>query len=464
MQTDISLNHSTSAQNPPRTPLRVAVIGGGPAGLMAAEVLAAAGAAVKVEVYDAMPSVGRKFLLAGKGGLNLTHSEAAGPFLSRYGERGAHLQPLLAAFGPAELRAWARGLGIETFVGSSGRVFPKDMKAAPLLRAWLHRLRGAGVSFFMRHRWLGWTEDGALSFSTPAGLVQVQADAVVLALGGGSWARLGSNGAWVPLLAERGVAVAPLQPSNCGFDVAHLSREALAHAVQGETRRDFLKELIGQGPAPQAGWSEHFATRFAGQPFKSVAIHFTDSQGRSFSRKGEFVATATGVEGSLIYAASPLLRDEITAHGSATFQLDLLPDKPLEQVLVEVRHPRGSRSLSSHLKSRLHLEGIKAAMLHELLDKEAMNDAVRLAHAIKGLPVRVVAARPLDEAISSAGGVMFDAMDAQLRLASVKDIPQPVFCAGEMLDWEAPTGGYLLTACFASGHLAGQGVLNHLGL
>ncbi len=454
------MNDSTS----PAPALRIAVIGGGPAGLMAAEVLAAAGAAVKVEVYDAMPSVGRKFLLAGKGGLNLTHSEAAGPFLSRYGERGAQLQPLLAAFGPAELRTWAQGLGIETFVGSSGRVFPKDMKAAPLLRAWLHRLRGAGVSFFMRHRWLGWTEGGALSFSTPAGLVQVQADAVVLALGGGSWARLGSDGAWVPLLAERGVAVAPLQPSNCGFDVAHLSREALAHAVQSETRRDFLKELIGQGPAPQAGWSEHFATRFAGQPFKSVAIHFTDSQGRSFSRKGEFVATATGVEGSLIYAASPLLRDEITAHGSATFLLDLLPDKSLEQVLVEVRHPRGSRSLSSHLKSRLHLEGIKAAMLHELLDKEAMNDAVRLAHAIKGLPVRVVAARPIDEAISSAGGVMFEAMDAQLRLASVKDIPQPVFCAGEMLDWEAPTGGYLLTACFASGRLAGQGVLNHFGL
>lgn len=460
MQTDTSLNDSTS----PAPALHIAVIGGGPAGLMAAEVLAAAGAAVKVEVYDAMPSVGRKFLLAGKGGLNLTHSEAAEPFLSRYGERGAQLQPMLAAFGPDELRAWAQGLGIETFVGSSGRVFPKDMKAAPLLRAWLHRLRGAGVSFFMRHRWLGWTENGALSFSTPAGLVQVQADAVVLALGGGSWARLGSDGAWVPLLAERGVAVAPLQPSNCGFDVAHLPREALAHAVQGETRRDFLKELIGQGPAEQAGWSEHFATRFAGQPFKSVAIHFTDSQGRAFSRKGEFVATATGVEGSLVYAASSLLRDEITAHGSATFQLDLLPDKSLEQVLVEVRHPRGSRSLSSHLKSRLHLEGIKAAMLHELLDKEAMNDAVRLAHAIKGLPVRVVAARPIDEAISSAGGVRFEAMDAQLRLAGVKDIPQPVFCAGEMLDWEAPTGGYLLTACFASGRLAGQGVLNHLGL
>ncbi|MEO8020248.1 TIGR03862 family flavoprotein [Polaromonas sp.] len=456
------MTHSTSAPNPSHT-LRVAVIGGGPAGLMAAEMLATVGPALKVELYDAMPSVGRKFLLAGKGGLNLTHAEAAEPFLSRYGERSAQLQPLLAAFGPAELRAWAQGLGVETFVGSSGRVFPKDMKAAPLLRAWLHRLRGAGVSFFMRHRWLGWMEGGALSFSTLAGPVQVQADAVVLALGGGSWARLGSDGTWAPLLVERGVAVAALQPSNCGFDVGP-EPHALEAAEQGETRREFFKELVGTGKSQQSGWTEHFATRFAGQPFKSVAISFTDSQGRSFSRKGEFVATATGVEGSLIYAASPLLRDEIAAHGSATFQLDLLPDKSLEQVLVEVRHPRGSRSLSSHLKSRLHLEGIKAAMLHELLDKEAMNDAVRLAHAIKGLPVRVVATRPIDEAISSAGGVMFETMDAQLRLASVKDIPQPVFCAGEMLDWEAPTGGYLLTACFASGRLAGQGVLNHFGL
>ncbi len=456
---------ASSPLQPAATPgLRVAVIGGGPAGLMAAEVLTSAGQALSVQVYDAMPSVGRKFLLAGKGGLNLTHSEAAEAFLSRYGGRGAQLQPLLAAFGSTELRAWADALGVETFIGSSGRVFPKDMKAAPLLRAWLHRLRSAGVYFFMRHRWLGWTEDGALKFSSPAGEVQAQADAVVLALGGGSWARLGSDGAWLPLLAARGVAVAPLQPSNCGFDVAASPRAAPDGAVQGETRREFLKELIGQSPAPQAGWTEHFSSRFAGQPFKSVAIHFTDSRDRSFSRKGEFVATASGVEGSLIYAVSSLLRDEIAAHGSATFQLDLLPDKSPEQVLVEVRHPRGSRSLSSHLKSRLNLEGIKAAMLHELLGKEAMNDPVQLARAIKALPVRVVAARPIDEAISSAGGVMFEAMDDQLQLKKLEGISQPVFCAGEMLDWEAPTGGYLLTACFASGRAAGQGVLSHFGL
>ncbi len=459
MQTDISLNDSTS----PAPPRRVAIIGGGPAGLMAAEVLAGAGAALSVQVYDAMPSVGRKFLLAGKGGLNLTHSEAAEPFLSRYGERSAQLQPLLAAFGPAELRAWAQALGVETFVGSSGRVFPKDMKAAPLLRAWLQRLRAAGVKFSMRHRWLGWAEDGSLTFSTPTGPVQVQADAVVLALGGGSWARLGSDGAWVPLLAARGVAVAPLQPSNCGFDVGP-EPHALAAAEQGETRREFFRELVGQGPSQQPGWTEHFASRFAGQPFKSVAISFTDSQGRSFSRKGEFVATATGVEGSLIYAASSLLRDEIALKGSATFTLDLLPDKSPEQVLVEVRHPRGSRSLSSHLKSRLGIEGIKAAMLHELLTKDAMNDPVQLAHAIKALPMRVVAARPIDEAISSAGGVSFDAMDGQLHLQTLQGVAQPVFCAGEMLDWEAPTGGYLLSACFASGRMAGQGVLSHFGL
>ncbi|MDB5744076.1 MAG: hypothetical protein JWR68_2391 [Polaromonas sp.] len=424
---------------------------------MAAEVLASAGAAVSVRLYDAMPSVGRKFLLAGRGGLNLTHSEPAEVLMRRYGPDSAALQALIAAFGPVELRAWADALGVETFVGSSGLVFPKDMKAAPLLRAWLNRLRAAGVQFSMRHRWLGWSESGALKFSAPAGDVLVEADAVVLALGGGSWARLGSDGVWVPLLAERGVAVAPLQPSNCGFDVA--TRPALQAVEQGETRRDFLRELIGQRPAPQAGWTEHFASRFAGQPFKSVGLSFTDSQGRSFSRKGEFIATATGVEGSLIYAVSPLLRDEIAAHGSATFQLDLLPDKSPEQVLVELRHPRGSRSLSSHLKSRLNLDGIKTAMLHELLAKDAIADPVRLALGIKALPVCVVAARPIDEAISSAGGVKFAGLDAQLQITVPPGLKPPVFCAGEMLDWEAPTGGYLLTACFATGRAAGLGVL-----
>ncbi len=437
----------------------MAIIGGGPAGLMAAEVLSTAGPAMSVRLYDSMPSVGRKFLLAGRGGLNLTHSEPPEVFIRRYGEHGAALQPVIGDFGPAELRSWAEALGIETFVGSSGLVFPKDMKAAPLLRAWLHRLRNAGVTFSMRHRWVGWAEDGTLKFSTPTGDVLIEADAVVLALGGGSWARLGSDGAWAPLLAERGVAVAPLQPSNCGFDVvAGLATDVLE---RGETRREFLREITGQSPAAQPGWTEHFSSKFAGQPFKSVAISFTDSRGRSFSRKGEFVATETGVEGSLIYAASGLLRDEITANGSATFMLDLLPDKTPEQVLVEVRHPRGSRSLSSHLKSRLNLDGIKAAMLYEVLGRDAIADPVQLAAGIKALPVRLLATRPIDEAISSAGGVKFGALDAHLRVIAPAELKPPTFCAGEMLDWEAPTGGYLLTACFASGRLAGQGVLSY---
>ena len=403
------------------------IVGGGPAGLMAAETIASAGSAVSVSVYDAMPSVGRKFLLAGKGGLNLTHSELFEPFVSRYGKASASLQPLLAEFGAEQLRDWARGLGIDTFVGSSGRVFPKDMKAAPLLRAWLHRLRASGVQFHMRHRWLGWGSHDSLMFNSPSGQVLIQAQAVVLALGGGSWARLGSDGAWVRLLTARGVDVAPLVPSNCGFDVK--------------------------------GWTPHFSGRFAGQPFKSIAIHFTDSQGREFRRKGEFVATATGVEGSLIYAASSLLREEIALNGSATALIDLLPDKTLEQVLAEVRYPRGSRSLSSHLKSRLKIEGIKAALLHELLDKETFSDPLKLSLAIKKLPLQLIAARPIDEAISSAGGVRFVAVDDGLKDKTLQNKDVPVYFAGEMLDWEAPTGGYLLTACFATGRAAGLGVL-----
>ena len=398
----------------------VLVVGAGPAGLMAAEVLAAAG--VAVDVVDAMPSVGRKFLLAGKGGLNLTHAEPLPQFEQRYGARQPQVARLLQGFGPDALRAWAQALGVDTFVGSSGRVFPTDMEAAPLLRAWLHRLREAGVRFHMRERWQGWTEAGGLRFATPQGEVTRSARAVVLALGGASWARLGSNGAWVPQLQARGVPVAPLVPANCGFDKA-------------------------------GGWSEFFASRFAGQPFKSVAIRFTNRQGQRFERKGEFVATATGVEGSLVYAASALLRDEIAATGQATFALDLLPDRTPAQVLAEVAHPRGSRSLSSHLKSRLHIDGIKAALLHELLDKATLNDPAQLAAALKALPITLAAPRPIDEAISTAGGVPFEAMDAHLML---KALPG-VFCAGEMLDWEAPTGGYLLTACFASGRVAGEG-------
>lgn len=405
----------------------VVIVGAGPAGLMAAEVLANVGHSVAI--YDAMPSVGRKFLLAGKGGLNLTHSEPADIFASRYGDSRAEVEPWLNQFGATQIRDWAKGLGIDTFVGTSARVFPTDMKAAPLLRAWLRRLRPR-VQFHARHRWTGWVGAGTenlLKFDSPAGQVQVQADAVVLAMGGGSWSRLGSDGAWVAPLSQQGIGIAPLRPSNCGFGV-------------------------------MGGWSEHFSSRFAGQPFKSVAISFTDSQGHTFARKGEFVATATGVEGSLIYAASSLLRDEIATHGSATFQLDLLPDRSAEKVLAEVNHPRGSRSLSSHLKSRLGLEGIKSTVLHERLGKEDFNQPHKLAAAIKALPVTLSATRPIDEAISSAGGVMFAELDAQLMLTKLPG----VFCAGEMLDWEAPTGGYLLTASLASGRQAGQGVLNYL--
>ncbi len=427
---------------------KVAVIGGGPAGLMAAEVLIEAG--VSVDLFDAMPSVGRKFLLAGKGGMNLTHSEAADRFAERYGARRAQIEALLRSFGAPELRAWAQGLGIETFVGTSGRVFPKDMKAAPLLRAWLQRLRhpargGPGVQFHMRHRWLGWAAEGrTLCFDTPQGPLEVHADAVVLALGGGSWARLGSNGAWVPLLAARGIAVAPLLPANCGFDVA----SAAALPPEGEPAP------VQAVPAP-TGWSEFFASRYAGQPFKTVAISCAGAAGRSFERKGEFVATATGVEGSLIYAASALLRDEIVRTGHATLHVDLLPDWTAERVRTEVLHPRGSRSLASHLKSRLGLDGIKAAVLHEVLGREGMHDGEALARAIKALPLRLVAARPIDEAISSAGGVLFEALTPDLMCEALPGL----FCAGEMLDWEAPTGGYLLTACFASGQRAGEGVL-----
>ncbi len=382
---------------------------------MAAEVLSKAN--VKVDLFDAMPSLGRKFLLAGIGGMNLTHSEARAPFLARYGKRQAQIEPLLDAFGPEDLRAWVHGLGIATFVGSSGRVFPTNMKAAPLLRAWLHRLRGAGVHFHVRQRWLGWSEQGELRFAGPGGEAAHACDAVILALGGGSWARLGSDGAWVPWLRARGVEVAPLRPSNCGFDIA---------------------------------WSPHFRERYAGQPLKSVALSFGD-----FQRIGECVVTQHGIEGSLIYAASGPIRDAIEANGSAQIFLDLAPGKSHERVIAEIAHPRGSRSLSSHLQSRAGITGVKAGLLREALDQDTYADPLRLAAAVKALPLTLIAPRPLDEAISSAGGVRFEAMDARLML---RDLPG-VFCAGEMLDWEAPTGGYLLTASFASGRVAGNGAL-----
>ena len=425
--------------SPKASAYSVAIIGAGPAGLMAAEALSQGMMGsridrvdVNVNVYDAMPSAARKFLMAGKGGLNLTHSEPREDFLSRYGSRRAWIEPLLEAFGPQDLRDWASGLGIATFVGSSGRVFPAEMKAAPLLRAWLHRLRQSGVRFHMRHRWCGWDNPvagkGRLCFDTPEGEQWVRADAVILALGGGSWARLGSDGAWVPLLAQAGVAVAALRPSNCGFNVA-------------------------------GGWSAHFQERFAGQPVKPVVVGFTDASGHVQRKQGEFVVTSSGVEGGLIYALSADMRDEIAASGCVTIQLDLAPGRELPHLIEEVSRPRGSRSISSHLQSRLGIKGVKTGLLRELLPAQDFADPARLAAAIKALPLRLDATRPLDEAISSAGGVAFESLDARLMLRALPG----VFCAGEMLDWEAPTGGYLLTACCASGRAAGLGALDWLG-
>jgi uncharacterized flavoprotein (TIGR03862 family) len=402
---------------------RVAIIGGGPAGLMAAEQIVAttettAGPRVdglEAVIFDAMPSFGRKFLMAGKGGMNITHAEPLPDFIGRYGERQEVLGPLLEVFGPQALREWIARLGIATFVGSSGRVFPTEMKAAPLLRAWLHRLRGLGVHFHVRHRWLGWAADGALRFATPAGDIQFSADAVILALGGGSWAKLGSDGAWVPLLRERGVSIAPLKPANCGFDV---------------------------------GWSAHFSARFAGQPVKPV---IGSAGGRRLP--GEFTITTGGIEGGLVYALAAQLRDSLAQHGSAELHLDLAPGRTLARLRADLARPRGHDSLANHLRRRAGIEGVKAGLLREFLPISMLTAPDRLAEAIKDFRLPVKAPRPIDEAISTAGGVCFEGLDEQLMLQNLPG----VFCAGEMLDWEAPTGGYLLTACLTTGRVAGLG-------
>jgi uncharacterized flavoprotein (TIGR03862 family) len=355
--------------------------------------------------------------MAGKSGLNLTHSEPFEQFAARYGDRRKQIEPMIKSFGADELRVWARELGVETFVGTSGRVFPKEMKASPLLRAWLKRLDAAGVNFHLQHKWTGWNADQSLKFETPEGQKNIRADAVVLALGGGSWARLGSSGEWVNWLNQAGVKVEALKPSNCGFDVA---------------------------------WSPHFREKFDGQPLKSVVLSF-----ESFHQQGEFIVTKEGVQGSLVYAASALMRDALETKNKALMLLDMAPDRSRDWLVTQLSKPRGSRSMASHLEKTVGLKGVKVGLLHEFMPKEDFANAEKLADFIKQMPIPLTATRPLDEAISSAGGVTFEALDENLMIRNLPGI----FCAGEMLDWEAPTGGYLLTACFASGRKAAAGIL-----
>ena len=401
-------------------PPTVAVIGGGPAGLMAAE--AAAGRGAAVHLFDTMPSVGRKFLMAGKSGLNLTHAEPLSAFLDRFGRHRDRLAPGLERFGPGAVRAWSAGLGVETFVGSSGRVFPVDFKAAPLLRAWLRRLRGVGVRFHVRHRWTGWDSAGLLTFDTADGPVAFAADAVILALGGASWPRLGSDGAWVDLLRKKGVAIEPLLPANCGFDVA---------------------------------WSDHFRERFAGQPVKPVILKVGE-----LNQRGEFVVTAVGIEGSGIYPFSAGLRDQIAASGAAELIIDLLPDHTPGRLAAALSQPRGSRSLAEHLRRTVGITGVKAGLLRELSKPAELGDPGGLARALKSLVLPLKSARPIDEAISSAGGVAWSGLPDTLMIEALPGI----FAAGEMLDWEVTTGGYLLTACLALGKQAGEGAADWLGM
>ena len=393
----------------------IVIIGAGPAGLMAAQAAADAGA-LNIHVFDAMPSVGRKLLQAGVGGLNITHNERQAIFLQRYWPQNTQLIRSIEAFDAAALRAWCLALGVDTFVGSSGRVFPTEMKAAPLLRAWLARLKLQGVTFHSRYRWLGWNGANELRFGTPHGEHIVTAKATVLALGGGSWRKLGSDGAWLNILAQLGVAVNPLKPANCGFNVV---------------------------------WSDFFKDKCAGKALKNIAIH---------GKIGELILTEHGIEGSLVYVHSGAWRDEIAVKGQLIIDVDLLPHHSAAQVLAACRHPRGSRSLASHLNSRLGLTSTAFTLLRECLPKAAMDNATAISTALKALPIVLQSARPLDEAISSAGGVAWDSIDAEYQF---KALPS-VFCAGEMLDWEASTGGYLLTACWATGRAAGIGAAAYL--
>ncbi|ACE85642.1 TIGR03862 family flavoprotein [Cellvibrio japonicus] len=413
------INHPSNSHHSPS----VAIVGGGPAGLMAAEVIAAAG--YTVNLYDAMPSVGRKFLLAGVGGMNITHAEPLDDFLLRYGDALDWLEPMIRNFDAQALRHWAAGLGVDTFVGSSGRVFPRDMKAAPLLRAWLHRLRELGVRIHPRHRWLGWSDGGHLRVQTVEGECQIQADAILLALGGASWQRLGSDGAWVSLLRERRIRVNTLLPANCGFETC---------------------------------WSDYMRDHHAGSPLHTCEFAAVSQQGKCHRVRGEAIVSAYGIEGSAIYALSAHLREQLQANGNADLFIDILPDLALEQIQQQLQKPRGKNSLSNFLRKQLHLSPVKIALLRERTTPDVWRDPVQLASAAKQLHVSLHATRPLDEAISSAGGVARESLTDTLMLHQCPG----VFCAGEMLDWEAPTGGYLLTACLATGRQAGLGIIQYL--
>jgi uncharacterized flavoprotein (TIGR03862 family) len=402
---------------------QVAIIGAGPAGLMAAEVLAQGGAGVTV--YDAMPSVGRKFLMAGRGGLNLTHSEALPEFLTRYGDAQPRLAPVIEAFPPGALREWSEALGQPTFVGSSGRVFPTAFKASPLLRAWLRRLDAMGVRLTLRHRWTGWNDDGHLLFQTPDGRRVVDARATILALGGASWPRLGSNGAWVEILAAKTVAISPLRPANCGFRVA---------------------------------WSEIFRDRFEGQPLKGVALSFG-----SHTVRGEAIITRAGLEGGAIYALSAHLREAIGSSGQATLRMALRPDLAMQDFTAQLSRPRGRQSLSNFLRKAAHLSPAAIGLLQETAIASGVPlpslSSASLAGLINDVPVELSGIASIARAISTAGGISFDELDADFMLRRLPG----VFAAGEMLDWEAPTGGYLLQASFATGAAAGRGALKYLG-
>lgn len=403
-----------------KTAKKVIVVGGGPAGLMAAEVLSAAG--VAVEIYDRMPSLGRKFLMAGRGGLNLTHSEDLESFVARYGEAADWMRPALQRFGPADLVSWAEGLGQPVFTGSSGRIFPKALKASPLLRTWLARLSDQGVRVTLRREWRGWNEAGRLLFATEDGQIEeAQADAVVLALGGASWPRLGSSGGWAQLLSDRDVKITPFQPANSGFDVA---------------------------------WSASFAERFAGEPLKNIAV----SLGKHRAR-GEAMIASYGLEGGAIYALSSILRRTIGAEGSATVEIDLRPDLARSRLADRLHKAAPGQSTSNLLRKAARLSPVEANLLREGYGVDLPREPGALARAIKHVPVRLDAPRPLDRAISSAGGVALSELNEGLM---IRRLPN-VYAVGEMLDWEAPTGGYLLQACFATAVVTAEAILNRVG-